>query len=289
MELILRLEASYFKVISAMATLFFGTTRRKSEVKNNIYYLDIFNPQYDLEQFPKFSVVFICAYVSSMSECNDNTQSEIVNVQGILDIAKFFLNKGAFVIFLSSNAVFNKNQNYALEADFPDPITIYGKQKHAVENQLIKMTAKDCIGKLAIVRMTKILTHELPLFKKWGDAIGTIGGIQAFEDLKIAPISLEFAVDCLKKISKLDGGGIFHLSGDAEISYLEIGKRFCEILGGLSDGIISQKVDPNNPSMQNSISMKMDATKKILGISPEKSENVVENALNFLKIKIYRY
>ena len=42
-----------------------------------------------------------------MGDCSKDDCSEMINVNGILDLANYFLNKGSFIVFLSSNAVFN--------------------------------------------------------------------------------------------------------------------------------------------------------------------------------------
>lgn len=278
-----KIGEALFKSYATEGFSVLGTSRRKSEVKDKIFYLDILSPQYDLEKLPDVSVVFLCAYISAMAECNSNSNSGMVNVKGILDLANYFLNKGSFVVFLSSNAVFNNEQNYASETDYPRPLTIYGQQKYDVENQLLNLAIKDSSKNLAIVRMTKVLTHDLPLFKNWQMTISCGESINAFEDLKICPISINFAVNCLRKIANYRTAGIFHLSGDAEYSYLEIGQKISEISGGTIGQVINVTAAKNNQGKFNSISLSMKNTEKILGIRPENYNSLVKNIFSLLK------
>lgn len=274
-----RIGGALFKSYASDRFPVFGTSRRKSEVGDEIFYLDVLSSQSDREKLPEVSVVFLCAYISNMADCSNDSRSEIVNVKGILGLANYFLNKGSFVVFLSSNAVFNHEQNYANEADCPHPRTSYGQQKYEVENQLLGSANKN----LAIVRMTKVLSHDLALLKNWQLAISCGENINAFEDLKICPISLIFAVNSLRKIAESRSAGIFHLSGDAEYSYLEIGQKISEISGGTSNQVMHTKAAEDNQGKFNSISLDMANTERLLGIQPENYNSLVKNIFNLLK------
>jgi dTDP-4-dehydrorhamnose reductase len=278
-----KIGGALFKSYAGERLPVFGTSRRKSEIKDEIFYLDVLGSQSDREKLPQASIVFLCAYISNMADCSENDCSEILNVQGTLDLANYFLNKGSFVIFLSSNAVFNNEQNYANETDCPHPRTIYGQQKYEVENQLLSSANKNSTKNLAIVRMTKVLSHDLALLKNWQKTISCGESINAFEDLKICPISLTFAVNSLRKIAESRSAGIFHLSGDAEYSYFEIGQQISEIGGGTSNQVIHTKAAEDNQGKLNSISLGMANTERLLGIQPENYNSLVKNVFNLLK------
>lgn len=278
-----KIGEALFKSYASEGLPVFGTSRRKSEVKDKIFYLDVLSSQSDREKLPKASVVFMCAYISNMADCSNDSHSEIVNVKGILSLANYFLNKGSFVVFLSSNAVFNHEQNYANETDCPHPRTSYGQQKYEVENQLLTTVNKHFSRNLAIVRMTKVLAPDLPLLKNWQVTISCGKKINAFEDLKICPISLIFAVNSLRKIAESRSAGIFHLSGDTEYSYLEIGQKISEISGGTSNQVMHTKVAEDNQGKFNSISLDMANTERLLGIQPENYNSLVKNIFNLLK------
>lgn len=279
-----RIGEALFKSYASEGLPVFGTSRRKSEVNEEIFYLDVPSSQSDRENLPEVSVVFLCAYISNMADCSNDGYSEKVNVGGILDLACYFLNKGSFVVFLSSNAVFNNEQNYANEADCPRPITSYGQQKYKVENQLLSSDSKHFSKNLAIVRMTKVLAHDLPLLKNWQLAISCGENINAFEDLKICPISLIFAVNSLRKIAESRSSGVFHLSGDTEYSYFEIAQKITEISGRTNTQVINTKAAENNQGKFNSISLGMANTEKLLGIQAENYNSLINNIFNYLKI-----
>ncbi len=278
-----RIGGALFKSYASERLPVFGTSRRKSEVNDEIFYLDVLSSQSDREKLPEASIVFLCAYISSMADCSRDDYSEMLNVKGILELANYFLNKGSFVVFLSSNAVFSHEQNYANETDCPHPRTIYGQQKYEVENQLLSSVNKSSFKNLAIVRMTKVLSHDLVLLKNWQLTISSGENINAFEDLKICPISLIFAVNSLRKIAESKSAGIFHLSGDTEYSYLEIGQKISEISGGTTNQVIYTKAAAENQGRFNSISLDMANTKRLIGIQPENYNSLFENIFKLLK------
>lgn len=278
-----RIGGALFKSYASDKFSVFGTSRRKSEVGDEIFYLDVLSSQSDREKLPETSVVFLCAYISNMADCSEDDCSEMVNVKGILDLANYFLNKGSFVVFLSSNAVFNHEQNYANETDYPYPRSSYGQQKYEVENQLLSSVNKHFSKNLAIVRMTKVLAYDLPLLKNWQLTISRGENIKAFGDLKICPISLGFALNGLRKIADSRSAGIFHLSGDTEYSYLEIGQKISEISGGISTQVINTKAAEDNQGKLNSISLGMANTERLLGVQPENYSSLVKNIFNLLK------
>jgi dTDP-4-dehydrorhamnose reductase len=61
--------------------------------------------------------------------------------------------------------------------------------------------------------------------------------VRAFSDLHFCPISLDFIARAILAIAKADAGGVFQVSGAADISYLDaafhLGKRL-----GLEKGLV---------------------------------------------------
>jgi dTDP-4-dehydrorhamnose reductase len=261
----------------------FATTRRKSVVNDSVYYLDLSSVQYQLEILPKVDIVFLCAYITSMSECKTVSYSEKVNVDGISSLARFFLNQGSYVVFLSSNAVFNRQQNRAKECTVPIPRTIYGWQKYKAENQLLKLATEGVAPKLAIVRLTKVLTQDLVLLQNWRNKIYAGEKISAYENLSICPISLPFVVSSLKKIGKSRESGIFHLGGKYEYSYLEIGRAITKVIGGRSAQVINTRAPDSQEGLLNSVSLDMSDTNRLFGIQPENYFSSKGNILDSLK------
>ena len=70
---------------------------------------------------------------------------------------------------------------------------------------------------------------RLAFTEPYGDSV------EAFLDSYLSPVSLNYVVNSLRAIESSRIGGIFHLSGSAELSYAEFARRLAEKLGVSAD------------------------------------------------------
>jgi dTDP-4-dehydrorhamnose reductase len=277
-----RIGSALLKKYRKSGNLVYGTTRRAIDNDNHIYSLDLSDKYVDYEKLPVTSTVFLCAYITSMSQCDSDINSSAINVDGIVRLATHYLSKGSLVVFLSSNAVFNNNQIIPDELEVPEPKSSYGRQKFAAEQKLLKI-ATSSPGDLVIVRMTKVLSSDLPLLRDWADAANKGEVINPFSDVKICPISLNFVISSLKRIASMRDSGVFHLSGEIEISYLDLAKKTLEICGFSSIKLSGEKKGVADNCISDGGKLNMKFTKKSCDISPEKFSSIVDNVLLQLK------
>ncbi len=257
---------------------FYSTTRNLITADNQIHF-DLSNRNYgDILKFAK-NVVILCAGVTSIEECQNNPSiTREINVLGTVSLVKELIKKNIFVIYLSSSAVFDGRSPWPNENSNLTPTTEYGKQKAESEKQLLDIPNSENL--LAIVRITKILTNskhsiENNLFSK----LKNNKIINPFEDLLLAPVSEDYVIENLYKIFKNKIGGIYHLSGDSEISYADlfyvVAKKYNfdqDMIKPIK--IVNSGVDilfrPKHPGLG------MESTCKILKISPEKTSEMLQ-------------
>ena len=204
------------------------TTRKRETVSERRLFLDLSK---DVSQWPLPSVnirmVILCAAITSIEQCRVDTKtSRQVNVLNIVTLAKRFVNMGAFVIFLSTNAVFDGDTPFANPGDPVNPQTEYGRQKAEAEEQL--QNYKD---RVAIVRFSKVITPDIPLFNGWVRDLKARKQIHPFLDMVMAPISLEFAVEVLLQVSKRQLSGITQASAAEDITYTYAAQYISKKLG----------------------------------------------------------
>ncbi len=192
------------------------TTWKKELVTDGSFYLNL---EDDVENWilPSFKidVVFFCAGKTSIDYCeNEPLKSRKINVVNTIKLIKRFCDSGAFVIYISSNAVFNGETPFSdLNEEF-DPKTEYGRQKVEVESFLLGMCEN-----VAIARFGKILSVNIPLFNDWIIKLRNAVPINVFSDMNMSPVSLDYAIDILIKISQKKIKGIYHCSAIHDISY----------------------------------------------------------------------
>ncbi len=192
-----------------------GTSRRRIEGKD-LSRLDL-SDLGGLALLPSCDVAFLCAAETRLATCrNDLKATTLINVVAPATIASHFVRQGSFVIFLSSNAVFDGIVPHRL-ADSPMcPTTPYGAQKAAAERQILGLG-----DSVAILRLTKVLTPTLALFKGWIEALKNGREVTPFGDMMLAPVPVSLVTEALARIAEQRAGGIFQASASRDVSYAE--------------------------------------------------------------------
>ena len=204
------------------------TTRDASAVDPQTRWLDLAQPvsTWPLADLPCRAAV-LCAAVTSQKACEENyAATYAINVSATVELAERLIEAGAFVVFLSTNLVFDGTLPL-VPADHPvNPQTAYGQQKAEAEQALLALDA-DCV---AIVRLTKVLDRGFPLVQGWIDALRAGQPIHPFTDLYLAPISLEFATAVVAQVTQQRLSGIMQASAQNDLSYAELAYRLAEKL-----------------------------------------------------------
>jgi dTDP-4-dehydrorhamnose reductase len=170
-------------------------------------------------------VVFICAAVTGFAQCsNDPEGSRHTNVTCTVELARHFMQQGAMVTYLSSNAVFDGVHGYLEETAAMLPVTEYGRQKAECEKNLME-AASSLKGYCAVVRLTKVVDRRQPLFRGWTESFSKGVTAKAAADLVMSPITTSFVVKGLQRIGSNSQSGIFHLSGERDLTYFELAQE----------------------------------------------------------------
>ena len=173
-------------------------------------------------------IVYLCAAMTNLAACeSDPARAHAVNVEGPIRISEKLARAGAFCVFLSSNAVFDGRRPQPASADPTCPANTYGRLKAEAEAGLSGLWD----GRLAVLRLTKVFHAGLPLAARWtGDLIGG-RPVSAFDDMLFAPVSLDATIDAILKLAGAEASGIFHLSGECDVSYLAAARALAGALG----------------------------------------------------------
>lgn|SRR5574340_335141 len=226
----------------------------------------------------KADVVFLCAAMTSMLACRENPGlSYRINVTETVSLASRLVKQGAFVVFLSSNTVFNGMVNRPDEHEPYAPVTEYGRQKVSAEQQLLAISGAD--EHIAIVRLSKVLSPHAGMAAEFLHRLRVGESCRAFEDLRMAPVSLSYVTNALLAIASRRLPGIFHLSGAEELSYSEFAHRLAIYMGAkpeLISAVSSQSAGVEvlfNPEFP---ALGMGRTSGLLGITPEPMSQLLE-------------
>lgn len=249
-------------------------TTRNSIIADNEIYFDLLSKNYKDMLANAKNVAILCGGITSIEECQRNPKSSReVNVFSIVSLVKELIKNNVFVIYLSSSTVFDGELAWPNENSHLTPVIEYGKQKAESEKLLLAIPNSEKF--LAIVRITKILTNSTNSIENYLFLeLRNRKLVNPFEDLLMAPVSEYYAIENLYKIFRKKIPGVYHLSGETEISYAdlcyEIAKKFD------FDRNIIKPIKINNSGANILFQPKhpglgMESTGRLLNIKPEKT------------------
>ncbi len=203
------------------------TTRRPVPAGAERLFLDLSTDIGDWRAPDDVGVAYLCAACTGMRACEDAPEAtRRINVEGTVAVAEAVRRRGAFLVFLSSNSVFDGTIPFPLADAPPGPATEYGRQKAEAERR-IRALGED----VAVVRLTKVLAPTVSPFRDWLRALRAGEPICPLSDLSMAPIGLGLAVEVLLRVGASKARGIHQASGASEVSYAEAAHALAARLG----------------------------------------------------------
>jgi dTDP-4-dehydrorhamnose reductase len=176
--------------------------------------LDLSAPPASWPELPAVDVAFLCAAESRLEACErDPEGTRRVNVTATVELARRLRDRGAFIVFLSSNHVFDGREPHRRHDEAVCPVNAYGRQKAEAETRL---------NEGATLRLTKVLSDDAPLFARWRRALGRGEPIVAFDDMAVAPVELAVVVEALEAIARARVPGVYQLSGARDVTYHDL-------------------------------------------------------------------
>lgn len=150
-----------------------------------------------------------------------NGQTWKVNVDGTKIIAKSCAESSKFLIYLSSECVFDGKKGMFTEDDIPNPINWYGETKYRGEQEVIKSGSKYCILR-AVLSYGHQNYYPHDLLQIFYNSYLKNETVKAVTDQKL---NLTFIDDLVKLIFHIVNHkiqGIFHYGGDTILSPFDL-------------------------------------------------------------------
>jgi len=177
------------------------------------------------------NVVFLCAAVIGFASCaNDPEGSRHINVTRSVELGRRFMQNGAHLVYLSSNAVFDGTQSMLDEFAPTSPVTEYGRQKAECEAALL-YAATESPGNCTVVRLTKVVDSSQPLYSGWVRSFKEQASAKAATDLILCPMTTAYVANGLRCIGGGKRGGVYHLSGERDMTYFDLATSMASMFG----------------------------------------------------------
>ena len=171
------------------------------------------------------NVIFL-AGVNNLIECEKFYKKTYnLNCINVPALIKIFLKSKIKVLFVSTNSIFGKTDLVRDEKALPHPDIRRGKMALITEKKILNYSKKySCKNFLTILRVTKNIDYNTEPFNHWIRRINDNKSIFAFKDLYFAPIRFIDTCRAIYKIINSHYSGIFHLSGEKDINYINFAK-----------------------------------------------------------------
>jgi len=199
----------------------FGTTRRRERVNSTTLFFDLANPIIDFH-LSQFDTVVICSAITEIYKCEQEAEEcERVNVKNTIQLIDNCTAQNCFIIFLSSNSVFDGCQPfYNIDAK-PNPKSNYGRFKLAVELYI----RKNINFSACVLRITKVITDKSHFIEQWNQECIEGKEIVVFTNRFLSPVPVNIAVNSILLLIEKQLSGLYHLGSDEEISYYDYAKQ----------------------------------------------------------------
>lgn len=244
-----------------------GTTKHRELVNNSRIYLDLSEDMGNWSCPEQVKTAIICAGVTKIDLCQrDPALTSLINVDRVSSLINKLVENNIFVIYLSTNQVFDGTMPYRRSEEPTSPATEYGRQKVEVEQNINKFG-----DAVAIVRFSKVLGSNIPLIAEWKEDLKSGRTISPFSDMTMAPIPLSSALSVLHLLCELRLPGLLQVSGNLDISYSEaayFGARLLGVDPNLIQPVTAQKSIHFTGYAPKYTSLNIDRLKNDLGIEP---------------------
>jgi dTDP-4-dehydrorhamnose reductase len=172
----------------------------------------------------------VCAAVARLADCAADPQASAhINVSQTLTLVDKLLRRGIYVLFLSTNQVFD-GRVPQVPPDAPhSPVSEYGRQKARTETALREYMARG--APIGILRLAKVVTPHMALLQRWIADLAKGVPISAFTDMTLAPTRIDSVTSAICSLLSERPSGIFQLTGPRDVSYADVGHFLAGKLG----------------------------------------------------------
>ena len=211
----------------------------------------------------KPDVIFHAAGIKDVKLCEKNKSfAKKVNYIGTRNIAR--ASAGSFLVYLSTDYVFDGKTGHYSEKDEPNPWTYYGKSKLMGENAVIESCAHYAICRLSGVYGSSddsLLGFVLSNLRSGKTC-------SYFTDVYNSPTYIGHLAKMLDKIMMLKKTGIYHTAGSERINRYDFARKTAKIFNYDDKLVLPLTLGPSARKKQlrpYDISLDIENTQKIVG------------------------
>lgn len=213
-----------------------GSTRRTPSKSHSQLLIDLTAPPSQWRLPQHVGVAYLCAGIASLEQCRQHPHaSAAINCTATITLANALADRGASVIYLSSNQVFDGRVAHRQVSATTCPITEYGRQKARTEEAILQLGKQGMV-----VRLTKVMGSGNALLESWREDLKAGNAIHPFEDMRMSPVSVDYVVDALTRLGRLSkasatatasSDSLVQISATRDVTYAQAALHVAKKLG----------------------------------------------------------
>jgi dTDP-4-dehydrorhamnose reductase len=175
-------------------------------------------------------VVVHAAALTDVDKCETNKElAWRINVEGTKNIVEAGKKSSAFLVYLSTDYIFNGDTGRYREIDMPDPINFYGVTKLKAEEFVKEMADEYCIARASVIY------GSIPAAGKVNFALWLLKKLKSNEQIKVvtdqwnSPTLNTNLAEMTLEIIENKIAGTFHLSGATRINRYDFAKLLAQV------------------------------------------------------------
>jgi len=205
-----------------------ATSRMPKNRSKDWIFFDLSKSSATTIDFEFFDFIVLCASMTSIQDCE--AQKALcfnLNVVKTKEIIQSAISKNCFVVFLSSDAVFDGTEAFCEPDSKRRPMSNYGLTKALVEEHIVE----NCGHMACVLRLTKVISANTSFISNWQNQLNEGKGVKVFANKLLSPVSINEVTKAIARCVVSRKPGIYQIGGNHEISYLDFAKEQVANLG----------------------------------------------------------
>jgi len=175
-------------------------------------------------------VVVHAACVSRAADCEQQPDAAArINVEAVEELLTSSAAANSFILYVSTEQVFDGQAARYLEGDPVSPRTVYGQTKAAAEQQVL--AAGGAVVRLPLLLGGRVSGSRCGADQAVVDAVRAGKRLKLFTDEIRCPVHVDFVAPMLWHIARQRIPGVFHLAGADPVSRFDLGTQACQAAG----------------------------------------------------------
>lgn len=171
----------------------------------------------------------ICAAEAKYDACKIKKEESFrLNVTSTIEVIRKLKNLGYYIIFCSTEAVYEGTKGNYEESDCANPVNEYGKMKLQVEQYIMEHYPDICIFRLS--KMIGDIDSPRDTLCEWKRNAMEKKTIYCIKNNYFSPVDVEDVVHCMEIACKRKIPGIYNICGNITYSRTELCKIFLRAL-----------------------------------------------------------